>query len=142
MFIRLRRLESSQTFNIWAHGENSPRRSLSRGSGLYVGEAGVLCDHHFTLPAGETAFTFLAGDYSLTVYASVVGDTKPLVLFTTHLTLSQLHADQMNQASMGVVFDWGPDSRCYHAHLLDPPQADLSPLLLDLLRNSSGGTSR
>jgi hypothetical protein len=144
MFVRLHRLESSQTFNIWAHGENSPTRSLTLGSGLYVGEAGVARDHHFTLPAGETAFTFLAGDYTLAVYASLVGDTQPLLLFTTHLTLSQQHADQIYQADMGILFNWGPDSRSYHAHLLQPrrPQAELSPLLLDFLRNPGRDASR
>ena len=40
MFVKLRRGESIQTFNIWAYGE----ASLARGSGLYVGENGVTCD--------------------------------------------------------------------------------------------------
>jgi hypothetical protein len=138
MFVRLRRLESSQTFNIWVHGEDS----LTRGSGLYVGGTGVLCTHHFLLPAGETAFTFLSGDYALAAYVSLVGDTKPLMLFATRLTLSQQHAEQINQAGMGVYFDWGADSRSYHAHLHRRPQAELSPLLLDLLRNPDGGAPK
>ena len=41
MFVKLRRGESIQTFNIWVYGEGS----LARGSGLYVGENGVTCNH-------------------------------------------------------------------------------------------------
>jgi hypothetical protein len=46
--------------------------SLARGSGLYVGENGVVCDHHFLLPDDGTKFDFLRGEYKLEVYASLV----------------------------------------------------------------------
>ncbi len=98
MFVRLRRLESSQTFNIWAHGEDS----LTRGSGLYVGETGVLCNHHFLLPTGETAFAFLPGDYILAVYVSLVGDTKPLLLFIPLSTEHFLYPAAGHQCKRGA----------------------------------------
>jgi hypothetical protein len=131
MFVRLRRLESSQTFNIWAHGERS---LLTRGSGLYVGETGVLCNHHFLLPAGEITFRFLPGDYTLEVYASLVGNTRPLMLFTTNLTLSRQDAEQHQDSGTGILFDWGPDSQCYHSSLVRQAQGPLPPVLLDVLR--------
>jgi len=74
MFVKLRRGESIQTFNIWVYGE----ASLARGSGLYVGENGVTCDHHFLLPADGTQFEFLPGEYRVEVYASLVGLKQPL----------------------------------------------------------------
>src|SRR5215210_1514775 len=50
MFVRVRRFESSQTFNIWVYGDGP----LARGSGLYVGQEGVTCNHHFLLPKDGT----------------------------------------------------------------------------------------
>ena len=38
MFITVRRSETQQTFNVWGHGDEK----LSRGSGLFVGETGVV----------------------------------------------------------------------------------------------------
>jgi len=52
MFVKLRRRESVQTFNIWAYGDGP----LARGSGLFVGESGVTCNHHFLLPKDGTDF--------------------------------------------------------------------------------------
>src|SRR5205085_1280179 len=58
MFVRVRRFESSQTFNIWVYGD----KSLTRGSGLYVGQEGVTCNHHFLLPKDVAQYEFLAGE--------------------------------------------------------------------------------
>jgi len=57
MFVRLRRGESVQNFNIWVYGDES----LARGSGVFVGENGVACNHHFLLLADGTKFEFIAG---------------------------------------------------------------------------------
>jgi len=57
MFVTLRRHESGQTFNIWVYGDGP----LARGSGLFVGESGVTCNHHFLLPKDGTDFQWLPG---------------------------------------------------------------------------------
>jgi len=85
MFVKLRRAESIQTFNIWVYGEGS----LARGSGLYVGENGVTCNHHFLLPADGTKFEFLPGEYKVEVYASLVGVKQPLLLYVTGLSVAE-----------------------------------------------------
>ena len=90
MFVKLRRGESVQTFNIWVYGE----ASLARGSGLYVGENGVTCDHHFLLPSDGTQFEFLPGEYRVEVYASLVGRKQPLLLSVTGLSMSEPIAKQ------------------------------------------------
>lgn len=74
MYIRLRRRETTQTFNIWAYGDAG---KLTRGSGLFVPETGYSTNHHFLLPADGTVFSFAAGDYTLDVYASLVGRRSP-----------------------------------------------------------------
>jgi hypothetical protein len=43
LFVRLRRGETQQNFNIWVHGE----KELVRGSGLFVGQDGIVTNHHF-----------------------------------------------------------------------------------------------
>src|SRR5271170_5792354 len=110
MFVKLRRGESVQTFNVWVYGE----ASLARGSGLYVGENGVTCNHHFLLPADGTKFEFLPGEYKVEVYASLVGVKQPLLLYVTVLSVSEQTAKQLQDTEYGVYFDWGPDSRHYH----------------------------
>lgn len=69
MFVRLHRGQTAQTFNIWIYGDDS----LERGSGLYVGESGVVCNHNFLVPSDGTRFDFLPGEYQLDVFASLVG---------------------------------------------------------------------
>jgi len=113
MYVTLRRGESVQTFNIWVYGEPD---ELKRGSGLRVGEDGVVWDHHFILPRDGTPFVFVPGEYVVEVYATVVGTSGPLLLSKTILPLSQEQANAIAER-IGVHFDWGPDSKRYHAHI-------------------------
>jgi hypothetical protein len=132
MFVRLRRGESIQTFNIWVYGEGS----LARGSGLYVGENGVTCNHHFLLPADGTKFEFLPGEYKVEVYASLVGVKQPLLLYVTGLSVAEQTAKQLQDTDYGVYFDWGPDSGHYHAHVRKHPNPKSLPEFLEaVLRN-------
>ena len=57
MFVKLRRRQSLQTFNIWVYCDGP----LARGSGLFVGDSGITCNHHFLLPKDGTDFKWLAG---------------------------------------------------------------------------------
>jgi hypothetical protein len=43
-----------------------------------------VCNHHFLLPEDGTAFQFLAGEYQLEVFASLVGSAKTLRLLLFH----------------------------------------------------------
>ena len=116
MYVTLRRGESVQTFNIWVYGDTG---RLLRGSGLRVAEDGVVCNHHFVLPKDGTPFLFLAGEYVLEVYVTLVDQQVPLLLWRTNLRLSQEEAAAIRQGS-GVYFDWGPDSKGYHSQIDAP----------------------
>jgi len=113
MFVTLRRGESRQTFNVWVYGDDK----LSRGSGLYVGDTGVVVNHHFLLPADGTQFQFLAGEYDVDVFASVVGWASPHKLASVRVSISETMAEQLQAPEMGIYFDWGPDSQSYIPHV-------------------------
>jgi hypothetical protein len=72
---------SHQNFNIWVYGDEK----LVRGSGLYVGETGVAANHHFLSSRDNNAFQFVEGRYRLDVYAHLLGDQKPTLLFSQML---------------------------------------------------------
>jgi len=129
MYAKLRRGETVQNFNIWVYGEGR----LARGSGLYVGEDGVVCNHHFLLPADGTSFDFLAGKYSLEVYAAIVGIGRPVLLYTTHLEVTDAVGAALADPDKGVYFDWGPDSEEYHPHVQASAKQPPPPELLALL---------
>lgn len=118
MYVRVRRGETSQNFNVWVLGEDK----LTRGSGLFVGEMGVATNHHFLLPADGTHFKYLPGSYVIDVYATCGGDTSPKLLRTIRLTLSAEHSASLRDVEYGVYFDWGPDANAYHAHVRRRPE--------------------
>ena len=122
MFIKLHRHESVQTFNIWVYGDGP----LARGSGLFVGENGVACNHHFLLPKDGTDFQWLPGEYVVEARASLVGRRRSLLLCSIRLNLTDQQAAMMRAGRFGVYFDWGPDSGSYHSHLDERPKLPAS----------------
>lgn len=117
MFVRVVRGESVQNFNVWVYGDDR----LSRGSGIFVGDSGLVCNHHFLLPRDGTPYEFLPGDYTVHVFASLLGQQSPLHLSSVALSLSVEQAATMKENRFGCYFDWGPDSQKYHGHVDAPP---------------------
>lgn len=126
MYVKLQRGESLQNFNIWVYGEKD---NLYRGSGLFVGNEGIPCNHHFLLPKDGTKYNFLPGEYRIDVFGSLLGEKYPKLFFTQKLFLSKESADEINNEKSGVFFDWGPDSKSYHSHLDKNPNKSLSVFL-------------
>jgi hypothetical protein len=99
-------------------------KQLVRGSGLYVGEAGVSHNHHFLLPKDGSNYEFLPGDYTIVVYAAFVNSKVPTPLFRTSVTLTHQQTAEIKDKDAGVYFDWGPDSKTYHPHVDEYPMPD------------------
>jgi hypothetical protein len=119
--VALSRNETHQNFNVWVYGEER----LVRGSGLFVGEAGVEANHHFMTPNDGTSFRFLEGSYRLDVFARLLGDQKQTRLFSQMLEVSRDHEVALREAHAGLYFDWGPDSSRYLPHVRTrPPSPD------------------
>lgn len=111
MYVTLVRSETRQTFSFWAHG---PRESLSPGSGMFIGETGVTENHHFVVPDDGNGFRFIAGRYTLCVYARLLGETQPRQLFGHELEVSTENAAKLADPSTALYFNWGPDSGRYN----------------------------
>jgi hypothetical protein len=132
MFVRLRRGDSTQTFPVWVHGEKLG--DIVRGAGIAVPQGGIAAHHHFLLPSDGTAYTFLPGTYTLEVLAVVVGKRSPEVLAKLELSISEEQARRLREdATFGLYFDWGPDTRRYHGHIKDArlkANVDVDPLAM------------
>lgn len=114
LYLSLQRNETKQNFNIWVYGEKG---DLKRGSGLFVPQEGVTFDHHFLLPEDGAAFSFLSGNYKLSVFARVVGRRTSNQLMSIQLSLSEAQAKSLSEPHTGIYFDWGPDQQSYHPHI-------------------------
>lgn len=112
--IRLTRGESTQTFNVWVYGDDN----LARGSGLYVGEQGIVTNHHFLPPKDEAEYRFLPGHYRLDLFVAQIDHTTPQLLWSTGLDVPRDLAERMERAPLGgIYFDWQPNLQTYHPHL-------------------------
>ncbi len=129
MYIRLRRGETTQNFNIWVYGD----KQLVRGSGLFVPESGVAANHHFMLPSDGTSFHFLEGKYTVEVFATVVGQRGSRLLHAIQLELTGTEATALKQGDQGIYFDWGPDAAKYVGHIRSKREPELPHLIHDLL---------
>ncbi len=138
MFVRLRRRESIQAFNIWVYG--GAGSSLVRGSGLFVGHEGVAHNHHFLLQEDGTNYEFLAGDYQVEVYVKLVNSSKSELLWQLKVSLTEQQASEMKREMAGVYFDWGSDSDAYHSRIdRRPDDENYDPELLSILADTFKG---
>jgi len=120
LHVSIQRNESKQNFNVWVYGEKG---DLKRGSGLFVPQEGVTADHHFLLPEDGADFKFLAGKYSVLVFAKLVGKSKPNKLSQLNLEITDAQAKSLNESNTGLYYDWGPDQQSYHAHINKKPES-------------------
>lgn len=130
LYVRLSRGESIQNFSVWVYGQT---KDLSRGSGLFVGSDGVAANHHFLLAPDQKTFTFQSGAYRLQVFGHVVGNRRPLPLFDTELAISNDDEQSLKNNTIGVYFDWGPESQKYYSHIDKKPERLSPDELLSLL---------
>lgn len=121
LYIRVKRGESQQNFNIWVYGIGT---SQQLSGGLFVGETGIAKNHTFLLPKETEAYDFKAGEYILEVYVRLIGDKENKLLHKTALSISFQEANQLKESDKGIYFDWGPDSNRYHSHIDSKPPRD------------------
>ena len=134
LYVRLRRGETQQNFNIWIYGE----KDLARGSGLFIGQEGVATNHHFLLPTDIGNFDFAAGDYRLEVFGKTVEHDRVHLLSSIEISISVAEAGQLKERNHGIYFDWGPDAGRYQTKIEGKPSQALDPLkLLEALQRGT-----
>ena len=111
MYVRLRRGESVQNFNVWVYGDGG----LVRGSGVFVNKEGISSNHHFLLPR-NTVYEFLPGEYHLEVFVETV-DNKTYKIFEQLLNITPAQYEEVIGNKSGIFYDWAPNSQNYDAHV-------------------------
>jgi hypothetical protein len=116
MYIKLIHGKNEQAFSFWAYGE---REKLVPGSGLYIGQTGVAANHHFVLAMNNLSCDFVEGNYTIQVFARVVGKTTPIMLSQIPISLTQEHVLALSDKCglFGVFFEVGPDDHGYISHI-------------------------
>ena len=136
MYIRLHApvVTGPYKFDFWAYSEKD---KISRGSGLFVSQSGVVCDNHFMLRFGASnsdkhlplpqfgsddhfpvpQFLFWPGEYTVEVFANVLGRSTAAQLMRLKFTISGQQAGKMSQRSdAGIFFDLDSETCSYVGH--------------------------
>ncbi len=117
MYVSLRTNDSHQSFSVWAFGDNS----LAAGGGLFIPDAGTVGNHHFVVSPNDDQYVFQPGIYKLAVLANMVGNKKPIVLFSQSIELTPQESDALKDSRKSVMFIWSPDSRQYFSNIETMP---------------------
>lgn len=129
LHVSLTRNESRQNFSIWVYGEER----LVRGSGLFIGETGIVANHHFLTPPDQNSFRFIEGKYRLQVFAKLLGDKKPMHLFSQELVIETHFGEALGEPGVGLYFDWGPEASRYLPHIEKKPPLAIPKEMLEML---------
>ena len=62
------------------------------------------------MPKGKSEFNFTEGRYRIEVYAHLLGDKKPIHLFSQKPDISKEIAGALEDSTAGVYFDWGSET--------------------------------
>jgi hypothetical protein len=112
MYVKLRRAGSEQIFSFWGYGETT---KLTPGSGLFVGQTGVSYNHHFVLSVQHPDYEFVAGHYSIDVFARVVGRRSAIRLAEISLSVSNGDAGAL-RGKLGVLYELAWNGEGYVGH--------------------------
>ena len=130
MHVTLQNDETRQNFNIWVSGEEK----LSRASGLYVGENGVVFSHYFLVPRDQKSFSFAEGTYKLEVFAKLVDENRSRSLWSHDFEINHVQGLALEKIPSGIYFDWGQEANKYLSHVAPMGPKDDYEKPLELLR--------
>ena len=117
MFLRVRQAQGEFTFDFWGHTTENGKLTL--GSGLPVGTAGVASDHHFNPRQGASFdFLYVAGDYQVDVFATIVGQRKSKLLDRVSFSVDSIQSAELIQIPTREMYLlWNADTRSYDGHV-------------------------
>lgn len=116
MFLKVHHPHGVTVFDFWGHTDSG---KLTLGSGLFVGQNGIACDHHFNPNGSAEDFQFWPGDYRIDVFVSLVLSTKPKYLVSLSVALTNDGSVEIEQFEDGAVyFRWNAEALKYDAELI------------------------
>jgi len=123
MYLRVHQPMGTFLFDFWGHTDAG---KLTLGSGLFVGQEGIACDHHFNPRHGSEDFLFHNGAYQVEVYATTVGRKRPWKLMEVTFTIDGQQAAELIQIlNRELYLFWNPQIRSYEAQVERPPQREV-----------------
>jgi hypothetical protein len=124
LFLRVREGTRSEEFSFWGYGD----KDLVRGSGLFVGDNGIVTNHHFNPINTEEFFKFTPGTYDLELVAKLIGTASLVKLSRITLSLPSgafdfaptppvIHGRGSSSTDVTVFFNWSPEQASYIASI-------------------------
>ena len=105
----------SEEFSFWGYGE----KDLSRGSGLFVGENGVVTNHHFNPLNANELYAFNPGIYKIELMAKLVGRKSLLCLSKISLEVPKGAFEEGVTDNIAIYYNWSPLEQKYIASIED-----------------------
>jgi len=84
LFLRVKDRARNEEFSFWGYGD----KDLVRGSGLFVGENGIVTNHHFN-PISDMSYQFITGKYELELVAKIINRSHHLSLLKITLDVPE-----------------------------------------------------
>ena len=109
LFLRVKGNNNIEEFSFWGHGDTN----LTRGSGLYVNESGIVTNHHFNPVNAEKLFLFKKDKYEIELVAKIIGKKKLKTLSEfTLIVPSDLFEKNISQND-AIYFNWSDEKNEY-----------------------------
>ena len=124
LFIRARQGDTLQAFLFWGYGESE---ALNAGSGLFIGPEGHVANHHFLLTEDAKTFRFELGPVTLELFGTFAGKSRPALLHTVALSLSEESALALRDDPTAGIFSSGTPMLAPIAHIPKNVPASLAP---------------
>lgn len=115
MILRVRDpLGAAHNFDFWTYEDNGKQQ---RGSGLHIGNEGIVLNSNFLLRENREQFYFITGEWILELVVRVLGIKKSFSLKTVTITINgQQSAEIIQILDLGIFFDWDAQNSLYVGH--------------------------
>jgi len=127
MYVVLASEGRKESFILWGYGD----QNLAVGGGIFVGEQGLVANHHFLNSPLNAPYQFKNGACRLEVFAKLIDRTKSLLLFSTDLFINEEQCAALSHPRNSIIFVLNPGDRTYSSYV------DTKPVPVDAVQKFS-----
>jgi hypothetical protein len=109
LFLRVKEGSRTEEFSFWGYGD----KDLVRGSGMFVGENGVVTYHHFNPINSEGLFLFKQGIYELELVSKLIDRNHLVTLSKIVLDVPSGAFDTNISPDTAIYFNWSSEKQSY-----------------------------